>query len=223
MPAFAVGRTQQIVYTLHELADNGDIPRLPIYVDSPLAVNATEVFRLHPEVYDEEIREFMTTPGNRDPFGFADVTYIRKVEDSKQLNFMREPCIIISASGMAEFGRVVHHIKNRIERPENTILITGWQAPHTLGRRLVDRVDVVRIFGEEYQNKAHIEVLNGYSGHADRDEMLEWVGAMDKKPKRAFLVHGEEESALAFQQSLNHAFGITVDTPHPGQSFDIQP
>jgi metallo-beta-lactamase family protein len=221
MPAFAVGRTQQIVYTLHQLADNGDIPRLPIFVDSPLAINATSVFQLHPEVYDDEIRDFMTTPGNRDPFGFEDVTYIRQVEASKQLNFRRDPCIIISASGMAEFGRIVHHIKNRIEDPKNTILITGWQASDTLGRRLVDKAETVRIFGEEYHNNAHIEVLNGYSGHADRDEMLEWVGGMKRKPQRTFLVHGEPESALAFQATLQEKFNLQVDVPQQGQKVEL--
>ena len=221
MPAFAVGRTQQLVLTLHQLADQGDIPRMPIYVDSPLAVSATSVFRLHPECYDEEIRDFMTEASVRDPFGFDDLTYVRKVADSKQLNFALEPSIIISASGMAEFGRVLHHLKNRIEDEANTVLITGWQAPHTLGRRLVEKQDVVRIFGEEYQLKANVEVLNGFSGHADRDELLNWVGAINDKPERVFLVHGEEQSSLDFQTALQEKFDLTVDVPVQGQSFEL--
>lgn len=221
MPAFAVGRTQQLVLTLHQLAERGDIPRMPIYVDSPLAVNATSVFRLHPECYDGEIRQFINDADIQDPFGFDDLTYIRKVEESKQLNFKREPSIIISASGMAEFGRILHHLKNRIEDPRNTILITGWQAPDTLGRRLVEKAEVVRIFGEEYTRKAQVEVLNGFSGHADRNELLNWVGAIKKKPRRTFLVHGEEESALAFKQSLEEKFKLTVDVPVQGQKFEV--
>lgn len=181
MPAFAVGRTQQIVYTLHQLHKKGDMPHMPIYVDSPLAVNATAVFQLHPECYDEETRHFMNTMNTKDPFGFAMLTYVRQLEESKQLNFKREPCIIISASGMAEFGRVVHHLANRIGDPNNTILITGWQAQNTLGRRLVEKHSTVRIFGEEHQVRARVEVLNGFSGHADHDELMDWVGAMRQK------------------------------------------
>lgn len=222
MPSFAVGRTQQLVFTLHQLADAGDIPRLPIYVDSPLAVEATAVFQLHPEVYDAEIRDFMTQPGNRDPFGFADLTYIRSVEQSKRLNFEREPSIIISASGMAEFGRVLHHLKNRVEDERNTVLITGWQAPHTLGRRLVDGDEVVRIFGEEYQRRAQVEVITGFSGHADRDELLEWVAHMAQKPKRTFLVHGEEPAAAALKADLEARYSnMRVQIPETGQTFTL--
>lgn len=221
MPAFAVGRTQQLVYTLHQLYERGDMPRMPIYVDSPLAVNATMVFSLHPECYDEETRAFMVEADTRDPFGFADLTYIRALEDSKRLNFEEKPSIIISASGMAEFGRVVHHLKNRIEDARNTVLITGWQAPHTLGRRLVDGDEVVRIFGEEYQRRAQVEVLNGFSGHADRDELLAWVGAIRNKPKRTFLVHGEEDSAFGLKAALEERFNLKVDVPILGQKFEL--
>ncbi|MEQ8672013.1 MAG: MBL fold metallo-hydrolase [Aggregatilineales bacterium] len=221
MPSFAVGRTQQLVYTLHRLANQGDIPRMPIFVDSPLAVDATAVFKLHPECYDDEIRAFMESPEVQNPFGFDDLTYIRKVEDSKQLNFRRDPCIIISASGMVEFGRILHHVKNRVENPNTTILITGWQAPHTLGRRFVEGAETVRIFGEEYQRKAQVEVLNGFSGHADRDELLSWFGAMSTPPKHTFLVHGEEDSALALSGALKEKFHSTVEVPVMGQSFTV--
>ncbi len=221
MPSFAVGRTQQLVYTLHRLSDRGDIPHMPIYVDSPLAVDATSVFKLHPECFDDEIRAFMQEPGNSNPFGFADLTYIRKVEDSKRLNFELEPCIIISASGMVEFGRIVHHVKNRVEDARTTVLITGWQAPHTLGRRLVEGAETIKIFGDEYQRKAQVEVLNGFSGHADRDELLNWYGAMQSRPEHTFLVHGEEDSAMSLSLALKQQFNATVDVPMMGQSFDI--
>ncbi|MGQ9886913.1 MAG: MBL fold metallo-hydrolase RNA specificity domain-containing protein [Aggregatilineales bacterium] len=222
VPAFAVGRTQQLVYSLNKLAKAGDIPRLPIYVDSPLAVDVTAVFRLHPECYDDEIRAFMLQDGHRDPFNFSGLIYTRHVEESKQLNFLREPAVIISASGMAEAGRILHHLKNNIEDPRNTVLIVGWQAPDTLGRKLVDGLPVVRIFGEEYENNARLEIINGFSGHADRDELLDWVGAMRDKPARTFLVHGEEDAAAAFAQDLKAHFQMRADIPVFKQSFEVQ-
>jgi metallo-beta-lactamase family protein len=221
IPAFAVGRTQQLVLTLHQLASRGDIPHMPVFVDSPLAVDVTAVYRMHPECYDDEIRAFIEQADIRDPFGFTDLTYTRAVEQSKQLNFLREPAIIISASGMMETGRILHHLKNRIEDPRTTVLIVGWQAPNTLGRRLVDGEKTVRIFGEEYENRARVEVLNGFSGHADRDELLAWVGAMERKPKRTFLIHGEPENALVLAQGLQERFGIVVDVPALRQSFEV--
>lgn len=221
MPAFAVGRTQQLVLALHELMEAERIPHFPIYVDSPLAVNVTSVFETHPECYDAETHQFMLEHDVENPFGFDDLTYIRKVEDSKKLNTLRTPHIVISASGMAEFGRIVHHLKNRIEDHRNTVLITGWQAPHTLGRRMVEKREIVRIFGDEYNLRAQVEVLNGFSGHADKDELMDWVGAMQKYPERTFLVHGEEEAANTLQQSLADTFDMTVNVPSLGQSFTL--
>ncbi len=184
VPAFAVGRTQQLVYMLHQLARAGDIPHMPVYVDSPLAIDVTAAYRLHPECYDAEIQAFMTSDDSRiDPFGFSDLTYTRSTEESKKLNFLREPAIIIAASGMMEAGRILHHLRNHIEDPRTTVLVVGWQAENTLGRRLVDKAKEVRIFGESYQNRAQVEVLNGFSGHADRDELLAWVGAMDTQAR----------------------------------------
>ncbi len=220
IPSFAVGRTQQLVYSLHRLMVARDIPQIPVFVDSPLAINATSVFRLHPEAYDAEIREFMLKEG--DPFGFDTLRYTRSVEQSKELNFMREPFIVISASGMAENGRILHHLRNRIEDPANTILIVGWQAPYTLGRRIVEEQPTVRIFGEEHQLRAHVEVINGFSGHADRDELVEWVGHIEKRPRRTFLVHGEEEAAFDLAQTLHTELGMDdVDVPEMGQHFVI--
>src|SRR5690606_12453366 len=169
VPAFAVGRTQELVYRLHQLVVAGDIsPHLPVYVDSPLAIDATAIHRLHPEAYDEELAQFLLGDGKGDAFGFEMMHYTRTVRQSKELNFLREPAVIISASGMAEAGRILHHLKNNIEDPRNTILIVGWMAPHTLGRRLVEKQPVVKIFGEEYQLNAQVVTINGFSGHADR-------------------------------------------------------
>jgi metallo-beta-lactamase family protein len=221
MPAFAVGRTQQLVYTLHRLSEQGDIPRIPVYVDSPLAVNITSIYALHPECYDDEIREFVLQPGNINPFGFDDLTYVRSVEESQRLNFLNSPAMIISASGMAEFGRVLHHLKNRIDDRRNTVLINSYQAPHTLGRRLADGEKKVRIFGEEYHVQAQVVVIDGFSGHADYSELLDWVGAMNKKPQRVFLVHGEESAAFAMKQRLEARFGMQVDVPELNQRFTV--
>lgn len=154
IPAFAVGRTQQLVYALHKLHSAGAIPDLPIFIDSPLATRTTEVFRLHPEVYDDEIREFLLTDDDKNPFGFGRLQYTQSVEQSKALNSLKMPAIIISSSGMLEGGRILHHLRNRIGDPRNTILFTSWQAPNTLGRRMVENEKLVRIYGEEFQVKA---------------------------------------------------------------------
>jgi metallo-beta-lactamase family protein len=223
IPAFAVGRTQQLVYTLHQLAAKGDIPHLPIFVDSPLAVNTTDVFRTHPECFDAETQAFVVgAGGKRDPFGFEDLTYTRSVEESKKLNFLREPAIIISASGMAETGRILHHLKNNIEDARTTVLIVGWQAPDTLGRRLVEHQKVVRILGDEYHCNAQVEVLNGFSGHADSNELLAWVEPMKRKPSRTFLVHGELTAANALARGLRERFRLQVDIPTWKQSFELR-
>lgn len=220
IPAFAVDRTQQLVYTLHKMMLARDIPSLPIYVDSPLAINVTSVFRLHPEAYDAEIRQFMLQEG--DPFGFDQLRYTRSVEQSKELNFLREPFIVISASGMAETGRILHHLRNRIGDPANTVLIVGWQAPHTLGRRLVEHEPVVRIFGEEHQVRARVEVLNGFSGHADHDELMAWASAITKRPRQTFLVHGEEPAAQALAESLRTEAGFEqIDIPQLNEQFTL--
>lgn len=220
IPAFAVGRTQEIVYHLHRLKEQHAIPaNLPVYVDSPLAIDATSIFRLHPECYDEEISDFVLESG--DPFGFQDLEYTRSVAASKAINFLREPAVIISASGMCEAGRIQHHLKNNIEDSRNTVLIVGWQAPDTLGRRIVERQPTVKIFGEEYQLNAQVEVINGFSAHADRDELLAWTGAMKKKPEYTFVIHGEEAVSEAFA-GLLHANGHpNVTVPQLHESFTL--
>jgi len=222
IPAFAVGRTQQLVYALHKLHSRQAIPDLPIFVVSPLATRTTEIFRLHPEVYDDEIREFMLTDDDHNPFGFGRLQYTQTVEQSKALNSLKGPAVIISASGMLEGGRILHHLRHRISDARNTILISGWQAPNTLGRRLVDKEETVRIYDVEFPVKAQVEVLTGFSGHADRDGLLNFVRVMEKRPGQTFIVHGEEEASQSFAQDLRSELGLAnVVVPDALQSFEV--
>jgi metallo-beta-lactamase family protein len=222
IPAFAVERTQMLVYLLNDLANHGTLPDVPIYVDSPLAVNVTEIFRKHPEDFDDETRAALSKDPDGDVFGFRRLTYIRDVEESKKLNDLREPCVIISASGMAEAGRIQHHLKNNVENPKNTILFAGFQAPNTLGRQLVDHASVVHIFGEDYHPKAEITSLQGFSGHADHPGLLAWVKAFQGRPEQIFLVHGEIEPAETLSAALRKDLGFEkVTIPAMHQSFDV--
>jgi metallo-beta-lactamase family protein len=222
IPSFAVGRTQELVYTIRELVETKKIPQnLPVYVDSPLAIDTTGIYRLHPEAFDDEAYQVILESKNGDPFGFEMMHYTRTVTESKTLNTLHEPAIIISASGMAEAGRILHHLKNNVENPDNTILFVGWQAPHTLGRRLVERNEVVKIFGDEYRRRARVEKINGFSAHADRDEMTTWLASLEKKPGHTFIVHGEEEASLSFAQHLkDHGF-VTITVPELGDSVSV--
>jgi len=222
IPAFAVGRTQQLVYALHKLYENRDIPAMPVFVDSPLATNVTDIFRMHPEVYDEEALSFLMNDVHHNPFSFRALHFTQSVEESKELNFSMVPSIIISASGMMEHGRILHHLRNRIDDHRNTILVTGWQAPYTLGRKILEGGKEVMIFGEPYQVRAKVEVLTGFSGHADQDELVAWAGAMRKKPQRTFIVHGEEEAAQALRDNLLNKLGFgTIDIPDMHQSYTV--
>ncbi len=222
IPAFAVGRTQQIIVQLNELAETGQIPNLPVFVDSPLAVDVTSTFRNHPECYDFELNSFLAESGDDDPFGFHNLKYVRSVDESKALNYRVDPMVIISASGMMEFGRIVHHIKNRIHDHRNTLLVTGWQAPGTLGRKFVDGAESVTIFGKEYRVKFDVIVLNGFSGHADHDELLEWVDQIESKPQRTFLIHGEEEAATTLSEGLSrHYPKMQIDIPKLNETFEV--
>jgi metallo-beta-lactamase family protein len=220
IPAFAVGRTQELVYALNQLSEVQKIPSLDIYVDSPLAVDVTEIFRAHPECYDEETLALLQE--SRDPFGFKRLTYVRDVEDSKRLNFLRDSAVIISASGMCESGRILHHLKNNIEDGDNTILFSGFQAENTLGRRILDGNRRVRIFGEEYDVRARVARVEGYSAHADSEELRVWASHLDRERLQGiFLVHGEKESALGLSGLLHKQGFRAVEIPERGQSFEL--
>lgn len=219
IPAFSVGRTQEIVYSLHKLANTGLLPDVPVFVDSPLAVNVTEIFRLHPECYDEDVREFMNHDHHSDPFGFERLRYIRSVEASKALNDLQGPAVIISASGMCEAGRVQHHLKHAITDPHNAVLIVSWQAPYTLGRRLVERQPVVKIFGEEFPLRARVETINGYSAHADRNGLLGWAGPIARGLRHAFVVHGDPDPAAALADGLRQLGVHDAVVPEQGDVF----
>jgi metallo-beta-lactamase family protein len=219
VPAFAVGRTQQLVLILHELIQANAIPKFPIFVDSPLAVNVTDVFRKHPELYDEEARAFLANHG--EPFGFHLLTYVRDVNQSKALNDLRGPFMVISASGMCEGGRVLHHLKNNIGDPRNTILLTGYQAENTLGRKIEEQRDEVPVFGDLMPLRAEVQKLDALSGHADREEMLAWMKPIAGGLKKVFLVHGEPEQQAAFVTAIRERYGLEVIAPERGQSFDL--
>jgi metallo-beta-lactamase family protein len=219
VPAFAVGRTQQLVLLLHQLIDAKRIPSFPIFVDSPLAVNVTEVFRKHPELYDAEAAAFLNNHG--DPFGFKLLTYVRDVNQSKALNDLRGPFMVVSASGMCEGGRVLHHLKNNIGDPRNTILLTGYQAENTLGRKIEEQWDEVPIFGEPMRLRAEVQKLDALSGHADREELLEWMKPIAQGLKKVFLVHGEPEQQAALIAAIRERYSIEAIAPERGQSFDI--
>ncbi|MEM7699685.1 MAG: MBL fold metallo-hydrolase [Verrucomicrobiota bacterium] len=206
IPAFAVERTQQLIYVLHELTEAGEIPEVPIYVDSPLAVNATEIFRIHPECFNDEVYDFLFE--KRNPFGFENLTMVRKVSESKKLNKVDQPCIIISASGMCEAGRILHHLRNNIEDDRNTILFVGYCAENTLGWKIRNSWEEVNIFGDPFKLRANVEILDSFSGHADHSELIDYFSQMGGAKKNTFLVHGEPEQS----QSLAAA----LETRHPG-------
>ena len=204
IPAFAVGRTQEIVYFLNRLFSEGSIPAIPVYVDSPLAVEASRIFARYPEYFEAETNAFIRE--HRHPaLDFPSLTYISSVEESKALNDKKGPMVIISASGMAETGRILHHLKNNIENPRNTVMIVGWQAPDTLGRRLVEGAKTVRIFGQLFECRAEVEVISGLSAHAGQQGLLRYAAAANGRAKKIFLVHGEEDAAKVFMGKLDEA------------------
>src|SRR5207302_11133100 len=219
IPAFAVGRTQTIVYFLHQLMRTGKLPGLPIYVDSPMAVRATEVFRAHPECFDEDTLQLLQV--DPDLFGERRIHYVEKVHESIALNSKQEPCIIIAASGMCEAGRILHHLKHNVENPRNTILIVGYQAEHTLGRRLVERRPEVRILGRPYALRAEVVVLNGLSSHADHGDLLRSLGPLAGTAKKVRLVHGEPERAAALAEGLRGVGFGDVALPERGDSVEV--
>jgi metallo-beta-lactamase family protein len=221
IPSFAVGRTQTLVYYLHQMIDHHEIPRIKVFVDSPLAVNVTDIFRDHPECFDEEATNFMLADPHGSALGFDLLTYTRSVDESKAINFIDEPVIIISASGMAETGRILHHLRNNIEDERNTVLITSWMAPHTLGRRLSEGKKRIKIFGEEHKVRAEVASINGLSAHADQPHLIEYALASKDTLKGVFLVHGEEGPALALMEKLKQVGLQDVHYPELGESVDI--
>lgn len=222
VPAFAVGRTQQLILLMHELILEKKIPSMPIFIDSPLAVNVTEVFRKHTEAYDEETAKFLER--GQDPFGFFRLKYVREVAESKALNDLRGPFMVISASGMCEAGRILHHLRNNIGDPRNTVLITGFQAEHTLGRRIVEKQKEVNIFGEPHRLRAEVVKINELSGHADQHELVEWMKPLMGRVKKVFLVHGEPVPQQALKVAIQAAYGdrVEVISPARGESFSLE-
>jgi len=220
IPSFSVGRTQQIVYTLHQLSLAHRLPRVPIFVDSPLSVNATEIYRLHPECFNDTIYKFLREKEN--PFGMENLTYIREVAHSIKLNDLKEPAIIISASGMAEAGRIRHHLKNNIGNPANLILFIGYCAEHTLGAQIMAGQNPVNIFGEPCEVRARIASIDAYSGHADKNELRRYVEAVKGNLKRISVIHGEEEQSLAFAGALcSLKPGVEIVVPSRGDILKI--
>ena len=218
IPAFAIERAQELIYELHSLARDKAIPSIPIYVDSPLAVNATDVFRLHPEAFDVSEQLVRETD---DLFRFPLVKYVRSVDQSKGLNALRGPLIIIAASGMAESGRILHHLRNGIGDSRNLVLIVGFQASYTLGHRLQEGAKEVRIYGEMVPRRCEVATIGGYSGHADRNELRQWVVGLGETPRQAFTVHGETEQLQAMATLLRDLHVARVDVPRLGEAFEI--
>jgi metallo-beta-lactamase family protein len=220
IPSFSVGRTQEIVYSLNNFFNHGKLPKIDIFVDSPLAVNATTIFRMHPECFNKEILQVMEN--DSDPFGFNNLTYITRQEDSKKLNDYKGPCIIISASGMAEAGRIKHHLANNISNPQNTILMVGYCSPVTLGARIARGDKEVSIFGTVYKVNAEVRSIDAFSGHADYKEMMTFLDCQDKSAvQRTFLVHGEYQTQLKYSERLQESGFGNILIPSMRQEFVI--
>ncbi|MFA5403475.1 MAG: MBL fold metallo-hydrolase [Ignavibacteria bacterium] len=224
VPSFSVGRTQELVYALTELQNKGKIPEFPIFVDSPLTVNATDIFRLHPECFDKETADYLARGIN--VFGLNNVLYIKDVNESKKLNEFKGTCMIISASGMCEAGRILHHLANNIQNKNNLIMIVGFMAENTLGKRIIEAKDTpgakIKIFGEEYKVNAKVKILNAFSAHADQNELISYLNKFDKKKlKKLFLVHGEPEQQGIMMEKLQSTGFKNVFIPKRGDVFKI--
>ncbi|MHB8192277.1 MAG: MBL fold metallo-hydrolase RNA specificity domain-containing protein [Bellilinea sp.] len=220
IPAFAVGRTQELVYYFNRMISAGEVPAIPVFVDSPLAVETSKVFMKFADLFDDETKEFVRS--NRHPaLNYPQLTYIESVDQSKALNDRHDPMIIISASGMAETGRILHHLRNNIQNPKNMVLIVSWQAPHTLGRRLADREPMVRIFGEPYDRRAEVVTIGGLSAHAGQTKLLQYARASQNSLREVYLIHGEEDAAAIFMKLLAQQGFKNVHYPGWGQSLEI--
>ena len=223
IPAFSVGRTQEIVFMLHTLSAEGKIDHIPVYVDSPLSVNVTDVFRKHPECFDEETLAVLNAPVNNDPFGFERLTYIKNVEESKRLNDTPGPCIILAASGMCEAGRIVHHLANSVGDSRNMVLIVGYQAENTLGKKIVMKEPVINIFGEPHELKAEVVVLNSFSAHADQNELLGYIRKFTPSMmKGIFLVHGDPDQAEKLRTGIQAIGFPSIGIPERGEQAVLQ-
>ena len=221
IPAFAVGRTQELVYDLNRMITEGEIPHLPVFVDSPLAVRASDIFRKHPNYFDDETHQFVAT-GHHPALDFPGLTYTHSVEESKAINKVEGPAVIISASGMAEAGRILHHLIHNIEDPRSTICIVSWQAPYTLGRRLAERQNKVRIFGEEVPVKAEIATIGGLSAHAGQSMLLKYAQSANTNGlQEIFLVHGEEDAATVLMGKMKEAGIQPVRYPEYGEVVEF--
>jgi len=225
IPSFAVGRTQEIVYGLNQNKDRfkekyDRILETPVYIDSPLAISATEIYKNNPQCYDEEARRYIME--NKNPVDFPTLELARTVDESKAINEKSEPAIIISASGMCEAGRIRHHLKHHLWQENSTVLFVGYQAIGTLGRRLVDGEKQVRIFGEDINVRARVEYIEGFSGHADQKALVNWLNAFEKKPETVFIVHGEPDAQDTFASVITDTFGIRTIVPNRGDVFEIK-
>lgn len=219
IPAFSLERTQEVVYHLHKLWHQDDVPKIPVFVDSPLAGNLTAVFTNHPECFDEDVfKEFIDNAD--DPFGFDSLTYVKSVDESKALNEYQGPCIIISAAGMCEHGRILHHLKNNIEDPKTTILIVGYMAQDTLGRKILEKNPRVNILGESYKLNADVQVIDAFSGHADKSDLIDFIDHISGL-KKIFLVHGELDQQEPLKKALEANGKEDVSIPKIGDSFEL--
>jgi len=220
IPAFSVGRTQELLYFFFQLREQGQLPDIPIFVDSPLAIDATNVYRLHPECFDAEMRRYMAE--NENPLKLSNVVFVRTAEESKRLNDLTSPCIILAGSGMCEGGRIVHHLYNHISNPSTTVLIVGYMAENTLGRKILERQPTVNIFGEAKDVRATVVVMNNFSAHADRNELLAYIAQFSPSVmKKIFLVHGEGDAFTSFRDGLMEKGFSRVVVPKRGESFEL--
>jgi metallo-beta-lactamase family protein len=221
IPAFAVGRTQTLVYDLHQMIDRGEISRVPVFVDSPLAINVTDVFQRHLDCFDEEAQAFMRRDPHGQALGFDLLNYTRSVEESKAINYRKGPLVIISASGMAETGRILHHLRNNLADRRNTILITSWMAPHTLGRRLAEGQSSVKIFGQKHRVRSEVVSIDGLSAHAGEEFLVQYALAASRTARSIYLVHGEPDAAAALRHKLSDAGVSQVRYPEQGERVQL--
>ena len=221
VPAFAVGRTQEMVYSLNRMISDGELPRIPVFVDSPLAVHASDIFRKYPDYFDDETHQFVQT-GKHPALTFDGLTYTHSVEESKHINRMTQPMVIISASGMAEAGRILHHLAHTVENERNTVAIVSWQAPNTLGRRIAEKQPEIRIFNQTFTLRAEVANVHGFSAHAGQDLLLRYaLTAHQHNAKQFYLVHGDPEPADALQQLMRNHGIQNITYPELGEVVEL--